>query len=461
MPTASWASRLRLHHRIVIPFAVIALVATLASAFTALAVVSREFEGRIQSQILNTSEVISRGGFAFTPAIIRSVKAITAADVITFDESGAVLSTTVDAGRGDLIRAVVTSPLAVEARSNPGRGFVREMQCDSPCYTSYRAIPDRPGAVVAVVLESAETVAAVRAVSRTILVAAIASMLVLLLISQLVARRVTRPIEDLVRFTHDVADGARGRAQEGTDEVGRLGRSFNQMLDRLDESKQALVRSEKLGLAGLFAARVAHDIRNPLAGMKINMQLLEPALKHDERKGSIVRAVLHDIDQVEAVIRDLIELARPSELRRVPVDLNAVIRTTIRQLEPRLTHRKVRPILNLPDRLALVLIDTERFSQALINVIINASDAMTTGGALEITAREEDGSVVLDVDDEGTGIDPALADRVFDPFVSSKPEGVGLGLVNAKAVVEGHGGHITLTPRQPRGTRARIVLPTS
>ncbi|HJU42635.1 MAG TPA: HAMP domain-containing sensor histidine kinase [Vicinamibacterales bacterium] len=451
---------MRLHHRIVIPFAVIAIVATLASAFLALAVVSREFEARIQSQILNTSEVISRGGFAFTPAIIRSVKAITGADIIAFD-TGSILSTTVDPSRGDLIRSITESPLVIEARSNPGRGFVAEMQCDSPCYTSYRAIADRPGAVVAVVLESAETVAALRAVSRTILVAAVASMLVLLIISELVARRVTRPIEDLVQFAQDVAAGARGRAQEGSDEVGRLGRSFNQMLDRLDESKQALVRSEKLGLAGLFAARVAHDIRNPLAGMKINLQLLEPALKHDEQKANIVRAVLHDVGQVEAVIRDLIELARPSELRRVPVDLNAVIRTTIRQLEPQLSHRKVRPALHLPDRLPLVLIDTERFSQALTNVLINASDAMTTGGALDVTARAEQGSVIVDVDDEGTGIDPALADRVFDPFVSSKPEGVGLGLVNAKAVVEGHGGRITLTPRQPRGTRARIVLPTS
>jgi len=121
----------------------------------------------------------------------------------------------------------------------------------------------------------------------------------------------------------------------------------------------------------------------------------------------------------------------------------------------------VRPALHLPDRLPLVMIDTERFSQALTNVIINASDAMTTGGALEISVRAENGSVIVDVDDEGTGIDPALADRVFDPFVSSKPEGVGLGLVNARAVVEGHGGRIRLAPRQPRGTRARIVLPTS
>jgi len=175
----------------------------------------------------------------------------------------------------------------------------------------------------------------------------------------------------------------------------------------------------------------------------------------------LVSAVLHDISQVESVIRDLIELARPGELRLVPVDLNAVIRVTIRQLDARLSHRKVTPSLVLPDRLPLVMIDTERFTQALLNVIINAIDAMPEGGTLTVTTHAEAGSVIVDVDDEGVGIDPALVDRVFDPFVSSKPEGVGLGLVNARAVVEGHGGRIQLSPRQPRGTRARIILPAT
>ena len=453
--------RLRLHHRIVIPFAVIAVAATLASALIALTIVSREFEGRIQSQILNTSEVITRGGFAYNPAILRSVKAITGADVITFDASGSILSTTVDPARGDLLRAVVESPLAAAARSDSGHGVVSTMQCDSPCYVSYRAIADRPGTLVAVVIESAETVAAVRAVSRAILVTAVASIIVLLLISQLVARRVTKPIEQLVRFTHDVAAGGHGRADEGSDEVGRLGRAFNEMLDRLNESRQALVRSEKLGLAGLFAARVAHDIRNPLASMKINTQLLEAALRREESHASLVRAVLHDIGEVEGVIRDLIELARPSELKRVPSDINAIIRTMLRQLEARLAHRKVVSTLQLAERLPLVLTDTERLSRALQNIVINAVDAMPTGGALTISTRAEQGRVVIDVDDDGVGIDPAIAGRLFDAFVSSKPEGVGLGLVNAKAVVEGHGGRIALAPRQPRGTRATIELPAS
>lgn len=452
------AFRLRLHHRIAIPFAVVAVAAILASALLALTVVSHEFESRMRSQLVNTADVITRGGFAFNPAILRSVKMITGADVVTFDSSGGVVSTTVDPSQTELI-AAVTGEAAQEARAAGLGGIVRDMSCGQPCIVAYQPVVSRPGTFVAVVFETAATTAANRAVSRTILLAAIASLAVLLLISQLVARRVTAPIEQLVQFSQEVAAGSTARATVSDDEVGRLGSAFNQMLDRLDESKIAKVRNEKLALAGLFAARVAHDIRNPLASMKINAQLLEPAVRGQERNMAAVGAILHDISTVESVIRDLIELARPGELRLVPADINAVIRTVLKQLDARLMHRKVSATLNLPDRLPLVKIDTERFAQVLNNVIINAIDAMPSGGALSVTTHAEGGELVIDVDDDGVGLDPALAGRIFDPFVSSKPEGVGLGLVNARAVVEGHGGRIQLTPRQPRGTRATIVLP--
>ena len=448
--------RLRLHHRIVIPFAVVALVATSASAFLALFEVSRAFEARVHSQILNTADVISRGGFAFNPAILRSVKAITGADVITFDASGAVLATTVGQSRSAWLQAVV-------ARATGGApvaaGDVREMTCDAPCHVSYRPVEGRPGVTVAVVAESTEASAAVRAVARTLALTAMAGLVILIMVSQVIARKVTAPIEQLVTFTHNVADGGRARAQTGTNEVGRLGHAFNEMLDRLDASQSALVRSEKLALAGLMAARVAHDIRNPLASMKIHAQLLESRVKGDARSGILINAVLDDISQVESVIRDLIELARPGEIRRLPTDINALLRTVLRQLDARLLHRRVAAELDLPDRLPLVNIDPERFSQALLNVIVNAVDAMPNGGTLSIQTRATGDAVVINIDDDGVGIDADILDRVFDPFVSSKPGGVGLGLVNARAVVESHGGRITLTPRQPRGTRAMMTVP--
>ncbi len=254
-----------------------------------------------------------------------------------------------------------------------------------------------------------------------VLIGAALSLTVMIVVSQVVTRRVTAPLDEV------------------------------------------LVRSEKLALAGLMAARVAHDIRNPLSSIKMQTQLVGARLRGDAETQAQVGAVLRDIQQVETVVKDLIELARPGELKRRPTPLNDVIRDVLNQLAPQLTYRKIAVDAQLADGLPVVELDADRFRQMLINVLGNAADAMTTGGTLRVVTRQAAGgsTVVLDVCDDGIGIDPAIRDRVFDPFVSTKRDGVGLGLVNAKAVIESHGGTIELFAAEPKGTCARMTMPVN
>ena len=457
--------RLRLHHRIVIPFALVALVTTSASAFVAVSVMSRALQSRVETQIGNTAAVVSQSDFALNASILRSVKAITGADVITYDTGGRVVAATIDLKARDALVATVIAQdatrLALSGAAD-GAPIVRQMDCGTPCYVAYRRVATRPDIVVAVVAETSELSAATRRLAATVVIGAALSLMAMILVSQFVARRVTAPIDDLVAFTREVLpDGSQHRAAVGEDEIGRLGGAFNEMLDRLDRSRDALVRSEKVALAGLMAARVAHDIRNPLSSIKMQTQLVGARLRDDAETQAIVAAVLRDIQQVETVVRDLIELARPGELKRRPVPLNDLVRDVVSQLSLQLTYRKIVVDLALADALPLISLDPDRFRQALVNVVGNAADAMPTGGTVRVLTRVGDGgsTVVLDVCDDGTGIDPAIRDRIFDPFVSTKRDGVGLGLVNAKAVVESHGGTIVLTPAEPRGTRARMTLP--
>ena len=210
-----------------------------------------------------------------------------------------------------------------------------------------------------------------------------------------------------------------------------------------------------------MAARVAHDIRNPLSSIKMHAQPVGASERDDAQTPAIVAAILRDIQQLEVVVRDLIELARPGELKRRPVRFNDLVGDVLNQLSLQLTHRKIAVDLALADQLPLISLDPERFRQLLVNVVGNAADSRATGGTLRVVTRTIDGGagIVLDVCDTGTGIDPDIRDRVFDPFVSTKRDGVGLGLVNAKAVVESHGGTIELTAIEPKGARARITLP--
>jgi two-component system sensor histidine kinase HydH len=189
-------------------------------------------------------------------------------------------------------------------------------------------------------------------------------------------------------------------------------------------------------------------------------QLMRARHQGDSEDDEMTASVLHDIEQVESVIRDLLELARPGELRLEPTSVNVVARDALRQLAAQLNHRRIAVDATLDDELPPVQLDPQRFKQVLLNVLNNAAEAMPTGGVIHVVSRlVGNEAVCLRICDTGSGIDPQLLDRVFDAFVSTKRDGMGLGLVNAKAVIESHGGRIVLENREPRGACVNITLP--
>jgi two-component system sensor histidine kinase AtoS len=146
-----------------------------------------------------------------------------------------------------------------------------------------------------------------------------------------------------------------------------------------------------------------------------------------------------------------------------PTPLNSVVREGLDYMRLQLIHSKVAISMDLAEPLPPIPLDVQRFKQALLNVMTNAMEAMPGGGTLTVTTRPADAAaaVILTVCDDGIGVDPAILDNVFDPFVTSKREGVGLGLVNTRSIVESHGGSVRLAPRTPRGTCVTISLPAA
>jgi two-component system, NtrC family, sensor histidine kinase HydH len=450
--------RLRLQYRLVVPLILVALASTGAVTWVGVRATTSALQARLEAQLLGSASAVTWRDFALSAPILQNLRAVIGADIVTFGADRRVIASSFADPRNGVVDAARRTIASEGAPSLQPR--VVSGDCGYPCVIAFRAVDGRPGVTVALVADASPVVAATRSVVRTILLSAALAVIVLILVSQAVVRRVTAPLERLVQFVRTLsAQNPDARAQVGDDEIGSLAEAFNGMLDRLDQSRAALVRSEKLGLAGLFAARVAHDIRNPLSSIKMQAQLLRSKLKGGTEDRDTLSAILHDIGQVESVVRDLMELANPGSLSLQPGSLNAVVRDALEQLAAQFTYRKIRVSVQLAEPLPPVRLDAPRLRQAILNVLVNGSEAMHTGGELQVASGAGEGRVWIRICDDGVGIDPALVDRVFDPFVSTKPEGVGLGLVNVKAVVEGHGGAIRLEPRQPRGTCAHLWLP--
>jgi signal transduction histidine kinase len=241
-------------------------------------------------------------------------------------------------------------------------------------------------------------------------------------------------------------------------------------VDRLLEKDEQAVRlaatqqralTEQAGFAevGALAAQVAHEIKRPLAGIKSAMELISQEYAMSDAERRLLVRVEDELQHVDETIRDLLSLARPVGLNAQTLDLHAVINGALVRLSglpgadrvsvERLYDPSVPPLVGDPARL----------EQAVLNLSVNAVEAMGEGGRLTITTRLAEGEVLVDVRDTGSGIAPENLERVFKPFVSTKPLGTGLGLPLVARVVAAHEGRITVESEVGRGTTFHIHLP--
>lgn len=262
---------------------------------------------------------------------------------------------------------------------------------------------------------------------------------------------------DGIRMTL-TADGDLGATERQLEQVVRRA---EEMVHRLHAQQREILRGEQLAALGQLAASVAHEVRNPLTGMKL---LVEAALR-PTRPRALSREdleVIHgEIARLEETVRHFLDFARPQPLARQVTDLREAIARPVDLVRGRARQQGVRLRVDLPGEPLPVDLDAGQFGAALVNLLLNALDALPRGG--EVTVEATPGAagedVVLQVRDTGPGIPADLLPRLFTPFASGKPTGTGLGLSQARRVVEGHGGRLSAANVAGGGACFTIVLP--
>ncbi len=230
---------------------------------------------------------------------------------------------------------------------------------------------------------------------------------------------------------------------------------------RLARAHAALVRSEQLGAMGRMAAGIAHEIRNPLGIIKNTAQLLREELDDAGVDTDLVRYIPEEVDRLNDTLTGYLEFAKDAPMRLETVDLVRLVRRTLKLVDRDLRAADVEVLDNLDAVGQLPLrADPRRLQQVVLNLVLNAVQAMPEGGTLEVRLEPRGAHTALHVRDTGTGMDPARAEEIFEPFVTSKEKGSGLGLHVVQRIVEGHGGRIELETEPGRGSTFTVVLPT-
>ena len=276
-----------------------------------------------------------------------------------------------------------------------------------------------------------------------------------------------RPVRRLVAATNRLAGGDLKQeiAVQSRDELGDLTVSFNRMIRNLSRIQRELVRSEKLISLGRLSAGVAHEIRNPLNAMKGAMVHLQQRWADEPLIQQYTRLVSEEIDRLNRVVTDFLYFAKQSPPKPEKADLAAIIAGAQELLADQAAAAGVSFVSDLDPALPPVYLDANQIGQVLLNLVINAMDAMPGGGRITFRAWHEiqdgAGRVRMEVADQGEGISEAGLASAFDPFFTTKDDGTGLGLPLSLGIVEAHGGSLTLENRPGGGTRAVIVLPVA
>ena len=366
---------------------------------------------------------------------------------------------------------------------------------------------------------------------RVILVSIVLDALVLIAFgSFLLSRVLVTPLKDLVQLTQKISEGDFDQKIEVTskNEIGQLIASFNRMIDRLKENQESLqnyldslesantklkqaqeelVRSEKLASIGRFAAGVAHEVGNPLGAILGYTSILERDGVEREEAKDYLRRIEKEIERINRIVRELLDFARPSKFEIRLIQVNPLIENTLSLLSYQKNFKNIETILDLQADLPPIKGDESQLSQVLINIILNAVDAMPSGGTLTIQSASRvvehavpsvfprpyaprrrkgdpaemdysrmrkpdplsalltkfsrgDHLVKIRISDTGMGIKKEDIERIFDPFFTTKPpdKGTGLGLSVSLGIVESMGGEIKVESEVGKGSAFEIFF---
>ena len=283
---------------------------------------------------------------------------------------------------------------------------------------------------------------------------------------------IQRPMVELQEKVELISEGnldVRVSFSQRNDEIGDLGRNFNHMTQQLRESRKEIEtmhrtqmsRAEHLATLGELAAGLAHEIRNPLAGIAGVIEIISRDLPATSPARDMVKDVRLEINQINRILTDLLETARPHPPRMMRSNLNTTVEHAVMLARQQVLSQPIKIELQQAPELAEVEHDSDQIHQVLLNLLLNAVQAIEGAGIVRVQIGSRDDFASVTVSDTGRGISEQQLAQIFRPFYTTRGNGTGLGLSLTRRIVEEHHGRIDVTSIVGKGSTFEVLLPFS
>ncbi|MBI1925500.1 HAMP domain-containing protein [Candidatus Poribacteria bacterium] len=331
--------------------------------------------------------------------------------------------------------------------------------------SAYAPIRDEKGDIVAILAVDASVLflEILKSMRQNMIIIGTMSILIAMTLSALFARSIVIPIKKLSHAAHQIKSGNFGAQVEAhvKDEVGMLAETFNEMSIAIQARDKKLSRlNEELRQ---MSAGLAHEVRNPLNGMRIFLELLKRRFASDTTAAGMIEKVDGEIQSLNRIVTEFLDFAKPAPLQWEMVNLSEVINSVLTLRYTEFNDNAVHIQTSGLEALPPIHADAEQLKQVFTNIVKNAVQAMSQGGTLTISGRviPIENRVCLEFTDRGVGISPEVVERIFDPFFTTKDTGTGLGLAVVKRLLENHSGTIECLSEEGKGTTFVMTLPVS
>lgn len=430
-----------LRNQLLWPFAgVMAVTLVIVSGVNAW-LATRRAEEQIQTQLLNIGETLKRPRFPLTESVLRQAKSLSGADLVVTDgQKKVTASSTPSVEPGQVLNAPLDArehtglgtPLQIQGERFFHRALETSAQNGNQTLTLHVLYPERS------YRESLR-----QAMVWPLVVGGI-SLAVVVLISGTLASRLSQPISRLQKQVGRIAEGDFQPLPlpERDDELRDLAVSVNSLAQQLTTLTQVMKRSERLTLLGQLSGGLAHHLRNDITGVRLAIQLHQRNCRGSDRESLVV--ALRQLTLSEEYLQRLLAIGQPRDPERKECDLKEIAADLVVLHGPTFHHRKVQLQAGLGERGIPLCADAKQIGQLLLNLLLNGIEAAGPGGwvRIETGVREDQRLAYVRMLDSGPGPPAEVAEKLFEPFATSKPEGIGLGLAVARQIARAHEGDL-------------------
>jgi signal transduction histidine kinase len=445
--------------QILLPFAAAMVIGLLSVSLISAYLAARRAERQIDEQVRNLGRTLLESNFPLTDAVLEQMHGLSGAAFVLTDSTGKL--------RASSKGAPAHRPVEPVSRWQELR-LGRLTEIDGTGYfVSSLTVAPRAAKETSLTLgilypERHWRASRIEAALPPLVIGGI-TLVGFIAVATLIAQALGRPIAGLQRQVARLAEGdfQKLAIPERNDELGDLASGINRLAEQLVEMRRAIARAERFALLGQLSGGLAHHLRNDITGARMAVQLHQRHGCHADDESLAV--ALRQLQLTEQHLQQFLSAGQPRPPQRTPCDLWELVQDVVRMVEPTCRHRKVK--LDVADRRgqpgaerAFLQADAEQLRQALMNLTLNAVEAAGPAGWVRLELAETAFHVLARVIDSGAGVPAGIVERLFEPFVTRKPEGIGLGLAVARQIAQSHGGSLVYS-RDQGNTCFELAIP--